>query len=109
MRKALRVTPGGNAKGTATNPGRKSRRGRSARRATSTPAMIEQLRKRRLSLASGIKSGRMAVGGKSDRMIHSERAEATKPIGKSSFFQYAIMSQTPRKRMKRTIETVIFD
>src|SRR4029077_3022077 len=109
MRKVLRVTPGGNVKGTATNPGFKSRRGRSARLATSTPAKIELLRKRRLSLTSGARRGRIVVGGKSDKLINTASAEAAMPTGKSSLFQLAIASQTPRKKMKRAVEAVIFN
>ena len=48
------------------------------------------------------------VGGKSDRLIHSASAEATKPTGRSSSFQLAIMSQTPRKKTKRTAKVFIF-
>jgi len=60
--------------------------------------MIEQLSKRRMRLASGTKRKWAAVvGGKSDRLIHSASAEAAAPTGRSFAFQFAIMSQTPKK------------
>src|ERR1700747_242661 len=109
MRKVLRVTPGGNVKGTATNPGFKSRRGRSARLATSTPARMELLRKRRLSLTSGARRGRIAVGGNSDKLINTASIEAATPSGRSSLLQFAIASQILIKKTKRAAEAVVFN
>jgi len=58
-------------------------------------------------LTSDARRGRTLVGGKSNRLIHSASAVAAKPTGRSSRLQPAIMSQTLRKKTKRTGKNVV--
>lgn len=98
---ALRSRPEGKRSGQATNPGRSSNLGLSARHATSTPETIDWRRKLAASSARDPTLSRDPRGGRKRRLVHVAPATAARPTGRSAGDQPEIMSQNARKHVAR--------